>query len=156
LPPATEDSAPPALEVLVQVDGSRIPIQEKDKRSFEALSAVVYRPENICTIDQHHRQIESKNCALSATDDDLATMKTYLLNAALKQGMVENTVVTALADGALNCWSVILGLEPHCQQLICILDWFHIVKQFQNIRGTVGAAFKDTQDLRKGDLRLEK
>jgi len=45
-------------------------------------------------IDQHHRQIESKT-ALSATDDDLATMKTYLLNAALKQGMVENTVVTA-------------------------------------------------------------
>jgi len=36
--------------------------------------------------------------------------ETYLLNAALKQGMVENTVVTALADGALNCWSVISSL----------------------------------------------
>ena len=103
LPPATEDSAPPALEVLVQVDGSHIPIQEKDKRSFEALSAVVYRPENICTIDQHQRQTESKNCVLCATDDDLATMKTYLLNAALQQRMFENTVVTALADGTLNC-----------------------------------------------------
>jgi len=68
-------------------------------------------------------------------------MKTYLLNAALK-GMVENTVVTAFADGALNCWSVISSLVPHCQQLICILDWFHIAKKFQNVRGTVEAASK--------------
>lgn len=41
-PPAAEDCAPPASEVLVQVDRGHIPIQEKDKRSFEALSAVVY------------------------------------------------------------------------------------------------------------------
>jgi len=59
-------------------------------------------------------------------------MKTYLLNAALKQGMKPDTVVTALADGACNCWSVILSLTPHCQQL-CILDWFHIAKKFQNV-----------------------
>lgn len=152
LPPAAEDCAPPASEVFVQVDGGHIPIQEKDKRSFEALSAVVYRPENICTTDQHHRQIESKNCALSATDDDLATMKTYLLNAALKQGMVENTVITALADGALNCWSVISSLVPHCQQLICILDWFHIAKKFQNVRVRVEAAFQDTLERVKWTL----
>jgi len=66
--------------------------------------------------------------------------------------MVENTVVTALADGALNCWSVISSLVPHCQQLICILDWFHIAKKFQNVRGTVEAAFKDTLELVKWTL----
>ena len=44
-------------------------------------------------------------------------MKTYLLNAARKQRMVENTVVTTLADEALNYWSVILSLFPHCQEV---------------------------------------
>jgi len=91
----------------VQVDG--VPIQSKDKRSFEALSAVVYRPENICTLISIIDRLRAKTVH-SVLDDDLATMKTYLLNAALKQGMVENTVVTALADGALNCWSVISSL----------------------------------------------
>ena len=151
-PPTKEDCAPPAQEVIVQVDGGHIPIKDKDKRSFEALSAVVYQPQNIRTIDQNHREIERKSCVLSAQDDDLATMKTYLLNAARKQGMVENTVVTALADGALNCWSVILSLEPHCKQLTCILDWFHIGKKFQNVRGTVEEAFKDSLERVKWTL----
>jgi len=70
-------------------------------------------------------------------------MKTFLLNAALKQGMKPDTVVTALADGAGNCWSVILSLAPHCQQLICILDWFHIAKKFQNVRGAVEEAYTE-------------
>lgn len=150
--PAVEDCAPPATEVIVQVDGGHIPIKDKDKRSFEALSAVVYRPETLLRIDQHHREIKSKSCALSATDDNLATMKTYLLHAALKQGMDKNTVVTALADGALNCWSVISSLVPHCRQLICILDWFHIAKKFQNVRGTVEEAFQDTLERVKWTL----
>jgi len=98
--------------VIVQVDGGHIPLKQQDKRSFEALSGVVYRPESIRRIDQHHREINSKSLALSAEDDHLATMKTYLLNAALKQGMKPDTVVTALADGACNCWSVILSLTP--------------------------------------------
>jgi len=58
-------------------DGGHIPIKDKDKRSFEALSAIAYRPENIRTVDKHHREIEDKSCALSARDDDLATMKIY-------------------------------------------------------------------------------
>jgi hypothetical protein len=45
-PPTKKDCAPPAQEVIVQVDGGHIPIKDKDKRSFEALSAIVYRPEN--------------------------------------------------------------------------------------------------------------
>jgi (p)ppGpp synthase/HD superfamily hydrolase len=73
--PAAGDCAAPAPEVIVQVDGGHIPIKDQDKRSFEALSGVVYRPESIRTIDQHHREINSKSFALSATDDDLTTMK---------------------------------------------------------------------------------
>ena len=64
-PPKKEDCAPPAQEVIVQVNGGHILTKDKDKRSFEALSAVIYRPENIRTIDQYHREIESKSCVLS-------------------------------------------------------------------------------------------
>jgi hypothetical protein len=151
-PPAPEDCAPPAQQLIVQVDGGQIPTQKPDKRSFEALSAVVYRPENIRSIDQHHRQIGSKSCALSALDDGLVAMKTYLHHAALKQGMAADTVVTALADGAHNCWSVLLSLAPHCQQIICILDWFHIAKRFQNVRGAVEEAFQETLERVKWSL----
>ena len=86
-PIGQDDCAPAAAEVIVQVDGGHLPIQEKDKRSFEALSIVVYRPESIREIDNHHRKIEDKSCAMSALDDDLATIKTYILNATHKQGM---------------------------------------------------------------------
>jgi len=71
-------------------------------------------------------------------------MKTYTLNAARKQGMTEQTTVTALADGALNCWSVIISLVPHCQQIICILDWFHIAMRFQNVHSAVDETYTDT------------
>jgi len=36
--------------------------QDPEKRSFEALSAIVYRPENLHAVDQHHRQIINKTC----------------------------------------------------------------------------------------------
>jgi hypothetical protein len=151
-PPVNQDCAPPTGELIMQVDGGHIPIKDEDKRSFEALSAVVYRPERIHTIDPHHREIEDKRCVLSAQDDELATIKTYVLHAAMKQGMDANTVITALADGANNCWSVILSLTPHCKQLICILDWFHIAKKFQNVRGSVEEALKDSLEQVKWTL----
>ena len=151
-PPVKQDCASPTDELIVQVDGGYIPTKDKAKRSFEALSAVVYRPESIRTIDQHHREIESKSCALSAQNDSLVTMKTYLLHAALKQGMDQNTVVSALADGAHNCWATILSLEPHCKQLLCILDWFHIGKKFQTVRGAVDGELKETLERVKWTL----
>jgi len=109
--------------------GGHIPLKQRDKRSFEALSGVVYRPESIRGLTNIVRLIA--RAWLSAEDDHLATMKTYLLNAALKQGMKPDTVVTALADGACNCWSVILSLTPHCQQLLCILVGFTSLRSFR-------------------------
>ena len=143
-PPADEARAQPAEELIVQVDGGHIPIKDKGKRSFEALSAVVYRPESLHELDRHHREIVSKSCALSAKDDELATIKTFVLNAAYKQGMTQNTAVTALADGAKNCWSVISSLKPHCKKLKPILDWFHIAKKFQNVKNALGEKFEDS------------
>ena len=116
-PIGQDECAPAAEDVLVQVDGGHLLSQEKDKRSFEALSAVVYRLESIREIDKHHREIEDKSCVMSALDDELATIKTYILNATHKQGMTPQTKVTALADGANNCWSVISSLAPHCKQI---------------------------------------
>lgn len=151
-PIAKDECASPAQELIVQVDGGHLPVQEKNKRSFEALCAVIYRPENIKEIDAQHRQIKDKSCAMSAVDDDLATIKLYALNAARKQGMDEQTKVTALADGALNCWSVVASLSPHCKELECILDWFHIGKKFQNAKNALGASFEEALERAKWKL----
>jgi len=37
-----------------------IPIKDKTKRSFEALSGTVYRPDSVHRIDRHHREIRDK------------------------------------------------------------------------------------------------
>ena len=119
---------------------------------MEALSGVIYRPESIRTIDQYHREIASKNCVLSAKDDNLATTKTYVLHAAQRQGLVPDTEVAALADGAHNCWSVIFSLEPHCKRLTCILDWFHIGQKFQTVRSALTETFQENLELIKWTL----
>lgn len=143
IPPVEEACAQPAKELIVQVDGGHIPIQERAKRSFEALSAIVYCPESLQVVDQHHREIINKSCVLSAKDDKLETIKNYLLNAAHQQGMNQNTVVTALADGVKTCWSVIAALKPYCQRLEPILDWFHIGKKFQTVKYALCDSFED-------------
>jgi len=56
-----EVCAQPAKELIPQVDGGHIPIQARAKRSFEALSAIVYRPESLQVVDQHHREIINKS-----------------------------------------------------------------------------------------------
>jgi len=47
--------------------------------------------------------------------------------------MTKNTAITAICDGASNCWDVVDSLEPYCAKITKILDWFHIAKRFQNI-----------------------
>jgi hypothetical protein len=133
------ECAAPATELIVQVDGGHIRSQEQQKRSFEALVAIAYKPENIKDIDRNHRQIVDKNCVASAESDQLKTIKAYLINAAKKQGLRQETKVIGLADGAKNCWSVLTVLLPHCQTLECILDWFHIVKKFQSVNQALGS-----------------
>ena len=152
LPPAAQECAPPARDLIMQVDGGHIPIQEKDQRSFKALAAIVYRPENIRTIDQHHREISEKTCVMSAKDDQLQSITTYLLHAALKQGLCSDTQVTALADGAKNCWTVLLAMKPYCATLECILDWFHIGKKFQTVKNALGEAYAASLDSAKWKL----
>jgi len=138
--------------MMIHIDGGHIPIQEQGKRSLEALAVIVYRSDSLHEVDQHHRKIVEKSCVVSALDDDLQTMKTYLLNAARKQGMTPDSQVTALADGAHNCWSVLSVVAPHCQTLECILDWFHIGKKFQNVKNALGEAFETSLESVKWKL----
>jgi len=148
-PPSPEELPVAAQELIVQVDGGHIPTKEPDKRSFEALSVIVYRPSSIEVVDQHHRQITDKSCAISALDDRQATIKTYLHHAALKQGLSPQTQVTALADGASNCWSAISILEPHCETLELILDWFHIGMKFETVETALGESLADSVESAK-------
>ncbi len=53
--PSKEECADPASDLIIQVGGGHIPLQDKDLRSFEALSAIVYRPESLQQVDLHHR-----------------------------------------------------------------------------------------------------
>jgi len=151
-PPGPEDLPEAARELIVQVDGGHIPTKEKDKRSFEALSGIVYRPEHIEVIDEYHRQIRDKCCVISALDDEQASIKTYLYHAALKQGLSRETQVTALADGATNCWSAISVLKPHCQRLELILDWFHIGMKFQKVKNALAESLSDSLERAKWSL----
>lgn len=151
-PPSPDELPDAASELTVQVDGGHIPTKEKNKRSFEALSGIVYRPSSIEVIDRHHRQITDKSCVISALDDEQTAVKTYLYHAALKQGLSPETHVTALADGANNCWSAISILKPHCQTLEQILDWFHIGMKFQNVKNALGEALQDSLESAKWSL----
>jgi len=137
-PLTREEISVPAEELIIQVNGGYIPTKDKGRRSFEALCAVIYRPSSLEFVAQHHHKITNKSCVVSALDDDLKTIKTYLHHAALKQGLSQQTRVTALADGAPNCWSVISVLEPDCQTIEPILDWFHIAEKFQNLKNALG------------------
>lgn len=152
LAPAAAACPAPAQDLIVQVEGGHIPIQDKDKRSFEALSAIAYRPAHLQTVDHHHRKIMEKTCVVSAMDENLHTMKAYLLKAAHKQGMSHDTKVTALAEGAKNCWAVVAALTPECETLECILDWFHIAQKFQQVKNALGEAYTTSLESAKWKL----
>ena len=66
--------------------------------------------------------------------------------------MTQDSKVTALADGANNCWSVLSVVAPHCQTLECILDWFHIGQKFQNVKNVLGEAFEKSLESAKWKL----
>ncbi len=101
---------------------------------------------------QYHCKIFEKTCVISAAEDHLQTIKTYLINGVHKQGMNLETHVTALADGANNCWWLLSAIKPNCQKLECILDWFYIGKKFQNLKTALGEAFETLLDSAKWKL----
>jgi hypothetical protein len=135
--------------LVVQVDGGHIKPIEKHVRSFEAMTSVIYNPDNVVpkakkkkmSLEEFKKadknldrgEIIQKHCAASALDDGQEQMKKLTLIAAKKEGLTKNTEVTALSDGAQNCWNIIDSLNEECASIICILDWFHIAMKFQTI-----------------------
>ncbi len=112
----------------------------------------MYKPENLIIIDKNHSKITEKTCVVSAQADVLKTIKSYVIKAAKKQGLEKTTKLIALADGAKNCWSVLLALQPYCQSIECILDWFHIAKKFQNTQEKLGESFQKSLDSIKWEV----
>ncbi len=146
---AEHPDAPPkevkaAAHLYVQVDGGHVTTVEHGKRRFEVMTSVVFDAKNIeykggkekedGWISTIRGELTSKHCAASALLDDQGTMKQQTLNAAIKQGMTSETKMTALCDGATNCWNIVNALEGHCQSIERILDWHHIAMKFQNTR----------------------
>lgn len=126
-------AAASAAELIVNVDGGHIQTTE-DKQSIEAMISVVYRPESIESNSNDTRNhLKSKHCAASIKDDNQELIISETIVAALKEGLTEKTNVTALCDGAANCWSVVEALKPLCAHMTYILDWFHLAMKIQNI-----------------------
>jgi hypothetical protein len=138
----------PASELILNVDGGHIKTTE-DKRSIEAMTSVIYRPEAL-EKGETRNYITSKHCAASVRDDDGQQLINNTIVAALKQGLSEKTHITALCDGAANCWKVVEALRPLVSKVTCILDWFHIGMKIQNI--ALPKAFKDKLTMIKWHL----
>ena len=122
-----------ASELILNVDGGHLKTVE-DKRSIEAMVSVIYKPEALESNDKGTRNyLSSKNCAASIKDDNQKQIISSTIIAALKQGLHQDTHVTALCDGAENCWNVAKALEPLSGSMTYILDWFHISMKMKNI-----------------------
>jgi Uncharacterised protein family (UPF0236) len=122
-----------ASELILNVDGGHIKTVE-DKRSMEALVSVIYKPEALESNEKGTRNyLSSKNCAASIKDDDQKHIISATIIAALKQGLNKDTHITALCDGAQNCWNVAEALAPLSGSITYILDWFHISMKMENI-----------------------
>lgn len=119
-------------ELVANIDGGHIK-SIGESRSFEAMIATVYRPESLVTVNKNQNEIVDKTTVASAKDDSQKTMKQLFIAACLTQGMSEKSTVTCLADGADNCQDIANSIKEHCNNVIYILDWFHIGKRFQNI-----------------------
>ena len=118
--------------VIANIDGGHIKAKG-DNRSFEAMVATVHRPENVEYVDKNHHTISCKTIVASARDDQQETMKTLFKNACRKQGMTRETTVICLADGAENCWSIAHSVANECQNIMYILNWFHVAMKFTNM-----------------------
>ena len=136
-------------QLILVIDGAHLHSKDKDKRSFEAMTATVYNPKYCIKKDNHHNVIQKKTVVASAKQDRQNNIKQLTLNACLKQGLTRNTNLTVLTDGAENCWSVIASLDSACEHITPILDWFHIGKKFKNTEHHIPEEMRDDFDKAK-------
>ena len=123
----------PAEELIIQVDGGHVKSSEDGARSFEAMAAVVYRPESIQASTDERNIVKSKHCSASTNFDNQQEMKVRTIVAALKEGLSPTTKIVALCDGADNCWNIVDAVAALAVSTTRILDWFHISMKHNNI-----------------------
>lgn len=124
---STTPVSPPAPQLVIHLERGFIPIQDQDEA--EVLLGMIYR------LDQQPNEstISSVNAptyVVSAIADDQKTFETYLFNACLQQGLAPTTHVYGLVDHASYSGTLLVVLQPYCQTLERLLDWFHVAKQF--------------------------
>ena len=130
--------------LIVVVDGGHVKSNQNDSRSFEAMIATVYDPNNLKVIDKNHNEITQKTSVASAISDEQKTIKQLVFNACRKEGIHSKvTTLTCLTDGANNCWSITNTLKPYTKTIVNVLDWFHITKRFTVINNTLNDSLKD-------------
>ena len=115
------------------VDGGHVKNKDRKKRSFEALLAAVFKEDSYCESIKKNIAIE-KHVVASAIEDSGQTINKFVLDAAKKEGMTENTEITAFCDGATNCWNIVNSLEDHCKSITKILDWYHIRQSYDRAK----------------------
>ncbi len=126
-------AAQPATALVLNVDGGHVKTTEP-KRSIEAMMSVIYNPDALISNERGTRNtLISKQCAASVKEDEHVQLISNTIIAALKQGLTNKTHLTALCDGAENCWKVVDALQPLAGSTTRILDWFHIAKKIENI-----------------------
>ena len=123
-----------ASELIIQVDGGHVNSAD-DARSFEAMAAVVYKPDAVQPDphDKSRTMVSSKHCAASAQSDSQLEMKQNTIIAAIKEGLSKETNLIALCDGAANCWNIVEAVSEFAKSTTKILDWFHISMKWGNI-----------------------
>ncbi len=124
---------PEAKELVLNVDGGHVKTTE-NQRSMEVMTSVVYRPEALQKNKKGTRNyLSDKSCAASVKNDGQKEIINNTIIAAIRQGLTDNTHITALCDGADNCWNIVESFKGLCGSMTCILDWFHISMKMDNI-----------------------
>ena len=142
-----------AKELVVNVDGGYIHDADNKGHNFEAMSAKIYRPENLIHVGSTMRPvITEKHCAGSAKKDKQSTMIKRFKKACKLEGLSKKTNVIALADGAKNCWNIIRSIAPLCLAILYILDWFHIGKYVTTVKRQLPDAHHHDIDAVKNEL----
>ena len=88
-----------AEELIAVIDGGHLKAKDKESRSFEAMTATVYRPENVSRVDNHHNEITQKTSVASALSDHQQTIKTLVTNACHKEGAEPSVTHLTCSNG---------------------------------------------------------
>jgi len=126
-----------AAKLYIHIDGGYVHHWDERGKNIEILVGKVYSPEAVIEQSKAHGKIVKRGCFSSAKKDKQCSIQSRLLSSAQSQGLTHQTQVTAFYDGAANCRKVVKVLEPYCQKMTCVLDWFHIAKRFTVLKNSL-------------------